>query len=128
VLSGSRAVPSAVLVALNTEADRAASTQVAADLRARDIACEVAPTPAKFGKQIRFAERRGIPYVWFVQQDGTHQVKDIRSGEQVEADPSTWTPPEADVRPAIITTATSSTATSSTATSSTASSETEENQ
>ena len=27
------------------------------------------------------------------------QVKDIRTGEQVEADPATWTPPEADLRP-----------------------------
>src|SRR6478672_1128927 len=93
VLSGDRSVPSAVLVALNTEEDRTASTQVAAALRQRDIACEVAPSPAKFGKQIRFAERRGIPYVWFVQADGTNQVKDIRSGEQVDADPATWTPP-----------------------------------
>ena len=106
VLSGSRPVPSVALVALNNEDDRAASTAVAAALRARDIACEVAPAPAKFGKQIRFAERRGIPYVWFVQADGSHQVKDIRSGEQVEADPATWTPPEADLRPTIISTAT----------------------
>ena len=109
VLSGSRPVPSVALVALNSEDDRAASTRVAAALRARDIACEVAPSPAKFGKQIRFAERRGIPYVWFVQADGTHQVKDIRTGDQVEADPGTWTPPEDDLRPTIISTATSHT-------------------
>jgi histidyl-tRNA synthetase len=101
VLAGSRPVPSAVLVALNTEDERGASTSVAGALRARGIACEVAPTPAKFGKQIRFAERRGIPFVWFVQADGSHQVKDIRSGEQVDADPSTWTPPDADLRPTI---------------------------
>jgi histidyl-tRNA synthetase len=103
-LVASRSVPSAVLVALNTEEDRAASTDVAAALRARDIACEVAPSAAKFGKQIRFAERRGIPYVWFVQADGTSQVKDIRTGDQVEADPATWTPPEADLRPRIVST------------------------
>src|SRR5690349_13408209 len=108
VLSGSRPVPSAVLVALNTEDDRAASTQVAAALRSRDIACEVAPSPAKFGKQIRFAERRGIPFVWFVQADGTSQVKDIRTGEQVDADPATWTPPEQDLRPTIVSTASTS--------------------
>ena len=60
--------------------------------------------PAKFGKQIRFAERRGIPYVWFVQADGTSQVKDIRSGDQVDADPATWAPPGADLRPRIIST------------------------
>jgi histidyl-tRNA synthetase len=107
-LAADRKVPSAVLVALNTEDDRATSTQVAAALRQRDIACEVAPSPAKFGKQIRFAERRGIPYVWFVRADGTHQVKDIRSGEQVDADPAAWTPPEQDLRPTIISTASTS--------------------
>jgi histidyl-tRNA synthetase len=104
VLDGDRPVPSAVLVALNAEEDRAASTAVASALRARDIACEVAPTPAKFGKQIRFAERRGIPFVWFVRADGTSQVKDIRTGDQVDADPAAWTPPEADLRPRTIST------------------------
>ena len=39
--------------------------------------------PQKFGKQIRYAERRGIPYVWFPAADGGHEVKDIRTGEQV---------------------------------------------
>ena len=102
VLEGSRPVPSVVLVAVNTEDQRAASTEVAHALRAREIACEVAPSAAKFGKQIRFAERRGIPYVWFVQGDGTHQVKDIRTGEQVDADPSTWTPPSNDLHPQVI--------------------------
>jgi histidyl-tRNA synthetase len=100
-LSASRSVPSAVLVAVVDEASRPTSSAVASRLRRRDVACEVAPDAAKFGKQIRYAERRGIPYVWFTQADGTHQVKDIRSGEQVEADPATWTPPEADLRPTI---------------------------
>lgn len=103
-LVASRSVPSAVLVAVTDEDSRTASAAVAAELRARDIACEVAPSAARFGKQIRFAERRGIPYVWFVQADGTSQVKDIRTGDQVEADPATWTPPEADLRPCIVST------------------------
>jgi histidyl-tRNA synthetase len=109
-LSASRSVPSAVLVAVVDEDSRATSSAVAADLRRRDIPCEVAPDAAKFGKQIRYAERRGIPFVWFVQQDGDagevrHQVKDIRSGQQVDADPAAWTPPEADLRPTIDSTA-----------------------
>ena len=106
VLAGSRPVPSVVLVAVNTEEQRPASAAVAAALRAREIACEVAPSSAKFGKQIRLAERRAIPYVWFVQtdDDGTvrHQVKDIRTGEQVDADPSTWAPPSHDLHPQVI--------------------------
>jgi histidyl-tRNA synthetase len=102
VLAGSRPVPSAVLVAVTDEESRPASEAVAASLRARGVPCEVAPSPQKFGKQIRFAERRGIPYVWFLTEAGP-QVKDIRSGEQVDADPDAWTPPEADLHPQIVT-------------------------
>jgi histidyl-tRNA synthetase len=64
-LSVSRDVPTCVLVALTDEQSRPASMRVAAALRARGIAAEVAPEPAKFGKQIRYADRRRIPYVWF---------------------------------------------------------------
>ncbi|MDO9378549.1 MAG: histidine--tRNA ligase [Nocardioidaceae bacterium] len=102
VLAGSRAVPSAVLVAVTTEETRAQSDLVAASLRAHGVPCEVAASAQKFGKQIRYAERRGIPYVWFTQDDGTSQVRDIRSGEQVAADPDTWSPPTDDLRPQVV--------------------------
>ena len=102
VLGASRPVPSAVLVAVVDEESRPDSEAVATALRARDIPCEVAATAAKFGKQIRYAERRGIPWVWFPGEP--HQVKDIRSGNQVEADPATWQPPEEDLRPELSTT------------------------
>jgi histidyl-tRNA synthetase len=101
LLTASRSTPSAVLVALPTDADRAACTAVASNLRSRGVATEVSPTAAKYGKQIRHAERRGIPFVWFPQEDGTHQVRDIRSGEQQAVDPATWLPPAADLRPAL---------------------------
>ncbi|MDQ4039512.1 MAG: ATP phosphoribosyltransferase regulatory subunit, partial [Actinomycetota bacterium] len=98
-----RSVPSAVFVALPDEASRDASTAVAQALRSRGIATEVAASADKYGKQIRLAERRGIPYVWFPvagPEDG-HEVKDIRSGEQVRADPNSWLPPEVDLTPQI---------------------------
>jgi histidyl-tRNA synthetase len=98
-LAVSRSVPTCVVVALPHEEQRAESDRIATALRARGIPTEVAPTAAKFGKQIRFAERRGIPYVWFPGEPDT--VKDIRSGEQIEADAATWTPPAADLHPAI---------------------------
>jgi histidyl-tRNA synthetase len=99
-------VPSAVLVALADEESRASSDLVARRLRSRGIPTEVAASPQKFGKQIRFAERRGIPFVWFppVDEDGEHQVKDIRSGDQHDADPDTWTPPAEDLRPRVVST------------------------
>jgi histidyl-tRNA synthetase len=103
VLAGSRSVPSAVLVALTDEQSRPASESVAAALRARGIRCEVAASPQKFGKQIRTADRRGIPFVWFPgTDDREHEVKDIRTGDQVVADPTTWTPPDEDARPRVV--------------------------
>jgi histidyl-tRNA synthetase len=102
VLRGSRSVPSAVLVALADEESRPDADQVATTLRGRGIPCEVAASAQKFGKQIRYAERRGIPYVWFTTTQG-HEVKDIRTGEQVPASPETWAPPDDDLRPGVVT-------------------------
>ncbi|HBX81930.1 MAG: histidine--tRNA ligase [Propionibacteriaceae bacterium] len=96
-LTASRSVPTCVLVAVDNEESRPASLAIAARLRARGISTEVAPKADKFGRQIRYADRRGIPFVWFA--DGS--VKDIRSGEQAQADPATWTPPAVDLRPTV---------------------------
>ncbi len=103
VLGASRKVPSVVLVALSDEESRADSDAVAQRLRARGIPAEVAAAPQRFGKQIRYAERRGIPFVWFPGGDEPDQVKDIRSGEQTAADPDAWRPPAADLTPTIVT-------------------------
>ncbi|WP_026549857.1 histidine--tRNA ligase [Arthrobacter sp. Br18] len=99
--SASRAVPTAVLVALPDDGAWSLAQDVAAALRGRGIPVEVAASAEKFGKQIKFADRRGIPFVWFPGPDGTHEVKDIRSGEQVTADPAVWMPPAADLRPVV---------------------------
>jgi histidyl-tRNA synthetase len=98
-LSASRSVPSAVLVAVDSEDSRAESNAIAGRLRARGIPTEVAAKAAKFGKQIQNAEKRGIPYVWFPPT----AVKDIRSGDQVDADPDVWTPHTIDLTPTIST-------------------------
>ena len=103
LLTASRSTPACVLVAVNDEAGRPTSTRIATALRARGIACEVAPKPAKFGKQIRYAERRGVPYVWFPGAgESGDQVKDIRSGDQVDAEAGSWHPPAEDLRPQIL--------------------------
>ncbi|MEV4718619.1 histidine--tRNA ligase [Micromonospora noduli] len=101
-LSVSREVPTAVLVAVTSEEQRTASNRVAEALRRRGVPTEVSPSAAKFGKQIRYAERRGIPYVWFPGAEGApDEVKDIRSGEQVTAGAGEWMPPLADVKPTV---------------------------
>jgi len=120
-LRASRSVPTCVLVAVPDDESRADCERLATTLRGRGIPTEVAPSAAKYGKQIRFAERRGIPFVWFPAGGGVAgggaagggvagggvagggEVKDIRSGDQVEADPAKWTPPAEDLRPRILT-------------------------
>ncbi|HEX3707952.1 MAG TPA: histidine--tRNA ligase [Mycobacteriales bacterium] len=101
LLDISRQVPTCVVVALPDEGSRDVCAGIAAQLRGRGIATQVAPAADKYGKQIKYAERRGIPYVWFPQPDGSGQVRDIRSGEQVDADAGQWVPLSADLRPVI---------------------------
>ena len=103
-LAATRSTPSCVLVALADESNRGQGMGVASDLRRRGIACEVSPVAAKFGKQIMFAQRRGIPFVWFPAsgEQGSDSVKDIRSGAQAVASPSSWMPPADDLRSRVI--------------------------
>ncbi|RZU61484.1 histidine--tRNA ligase [Zhihengliuella halotolerans] len=100
-VTASRSVPTAVYVTLANDDAWAEAQDVAAQLRSRGISAEVASSAEKFGKQIKFADKRGIPFVWFTQADGTHEVKDIRSGEQVAADPATWSPAPEDLTPRV---------------------------
>jgi histidyl-tRNA synthetase len=100
LVSVSRRVPSVVLIAVVDDDSRPLSETTAAALRARGISCEVAPAADKFGKQIKHADRRGIPFVWFPDADGG-TVKDIRTGEQLPADAATWNPPGPDARPTV---------------------------
>jgi len=101
MLRASRPVPTAVLVAVDSEETRATAIDVAERLRARGIPAEVAPRAEKFGRQIRYADRRGIPYVWFGGVVGG-EVKDIRTGEQIAADPNAWMPSGEDLKPKVV--------------------------
>ena len=92
-----RSVPTCVLISVADEEHRHLSDAAARALRGRGISCEVAPSAAKFGKQIRYADRRGIPFIWFPGTEGSaDQVKDIRSGDQAAADALSWEPPAED--------------------------------
>ncbi|MBA8795140.1 histidyl-tRNA synthetase [Friedmanniella endophytica] len=101
VVTASRPTPTCVLVAVDAEETRGAAVDVAQRLRRRGIAAEVAPKADKFGKQIRYADRRSIPFVWFGAAGANGEVKDIRTGEQLPADPDRWEPPDSDLRPAV---------------------------
>jgi len=91
----SRPSPAAVMVAVWNEDNRSVSDEVARNLRARGINTDVAPKAAKIGKQIRHAEQLGIPYVWFPangDEAASDQVKNIVTGEQVDASAVSWLP------------------------------------
>ncbi|NYI25721.1 histidine--tRNA ligase [Aeriscardovia aeriphila] len=95
-----RQSPATVLVGVWNEENRDASNAIARTLRSRQIASDVAPTAQKIGKQIRYASRLGIPYVWLPadpnaepgSENATDQVKNIITGEQMSADVNTWVP------------------------------------
>ena len=87
VVEADRSVPSAVLVAVVDEEHRTASDTLAEQLRGNGVACEVSPAAQKFGKQIRYAERRGIPYSSFpAPRVMPPRSRNIRSGEQTAVD------------------------------------------
>ncbi|MBB2954699.1 histidyl-tRNA synthetase [Bifidobacterium commune] len=95
----SRVSPAVVMVAVWNEDDRLECNHIAAHLRERGIAADVAPKAAKLGKQIKYADKLGIPYVWFpadtsVDAEGSDhdEVKNIITGEQVSADVKSWQP------------------------------------
>ncbi|MGB0718962.1 MAG: histidine--tRNA ligase [Bdellovibrionales bacterium] len=87
-----RVSPADVLVILNSEEDRALSAQTAATLRANGHKVELYHAPQKFSKQMAYAEKKGIPYVWMPPYRDTahHEVKNMATGEQIKADPDDW--------------------------------------
>lgn len=79
--------PTQVLVTLPNEEMRAAAQGIAQQLRARGINAEVYHAPQKFDRQLTYANKKQIPFVWF---PDTGQVKNMATGEQVAADAKSW--------------------------------------
>lgn len=97
-LDTARKSPADILMVLPAEERRAAAAGTARALRSRGVRVELYHAPQKIGKQISYAERKGIPYVWFPPFDdqGDHEVKCMKTGTQAKADPATWTAGEED--------------------------------
>ena len=91
-LEATRISPADVLVILNSEDDRAAATDIADTLRKNGNKVELYHAPQKFSKQMSYAEKKGIPFVWMPPFGDTltHEVKNMASGDQTEADPTKW--------------------------------------
>ncbi|WP_306367183.1 histidine--tRNA ligase [Nocardiopsis sp. CC223A] len=93
-IGGGRACPTDVMVVVPDAERRRDALAVGELLRSRGFNTEVFHSTAKVGKQIQYAAKKGIPFVWFppFDEDGGHEVKDMGSGEQAAADPAAWSP------------------------------------
>jgi histidyl-tRNA synthetase len=89
-----RKCPTDVLIILPDETRIGEANQVAKALRSREINVEVYPSAIKFAKQLRYANRKGIPYVWFLPfaEKQPHEVKNLKTENQYSVDPELWTP------------------------------------
>lgn len=81
--------PAQIMMILPSEEERAHAAATARILREKGYNVELYHAAKKIPDQLKYASKKGIPFVWFPFKDG-HQVKDMASGEQVPADPQTW--------------------------------------
>ena len=88
-----RKCPTDVLVCVPSDEKRIEAATVANTLRHRGMNVELYHSAQKIKKQMEYAVRKGIPFVWFPPFDdnGNHEVKNMTTGEQVHADPKSWT-------------------------------------
>ncbi len=86
--------PADIMVVLPSEGQRAEAQETAQTLRKRGFKVEVFHSGTKVRKQLAYAEKKGIPFVWFPPfgdtEDQAHEVKNMITGEQTPADPITW--------------------------------------
>jgi histidyl-tRNA synthetase len=94
-IKSDRKSPADILMVLPSQDRRSLTLATAQSLRRRGFKVETYHAPQKVGRQLGYAEKKGIPFVWFPPfEDGRpHEVKDMASGVQGEADPGDWTIP-----------------------------------
>jgi len=91
ITSGRRS-PADILMVLPSEERREDMLTTAQALRRRGYKVETYHAPQKIGKQLSYAEKKGIPFVWFPPFDagGDHEVKNMTTGEQTRANVESW--------------------------------------
>lgn len=89
-----RASRTDVLVTVFDDTQRPGALVLAKQLRGRGLNVEVYHSAQKFQKQMAYADKKQIPYVWFLPNDEQtmHQVKNMTTGAQDQADPANWLP------------------------------------
>ena len=86
--------PTEVLVAYLPGNTKSVVLEAGNRLRNRGLSVEAYHESAKLDKQLRYASKKGVSYVWFVggEANDVHEVKDMETGIQIKADPDVWIP------------------------------------
>lgn len=86
--------PADILIVLPDEDKRSLALKTAEKLRMRGFKVEMFHAASKLKRQLAYAEKKGIPYVWFPPfKDGqAHEVKNMATGEQKHSDAEIWQP------------------------------------
>jgi histidyl-tRNA synthetase len=88
-----RASRTDVLITAFDDEQRVEALKTAVSMRKRGLNVEVYHAPQKFQKQVGYADKKQIPFVWFLPVEGKgHEVKNMETGEQIAADPENWKP------------------------------------
>lgn len=97
LIKPTRAARTDVLISVFDDTQRGDALALAKHLRERDLNVEVYHNATKLQKQLAYADKKQIPYVWFLPnaEQPQHQVKNMESGVQFNADPKTWLPGQA---------------------------------
>jgi len=84
--------PADILICLPEEEARSTMMQAAQDLRGKGYKVETFHSPSKIKRQLAYAEKKGIPYVWFPPFSGNsdHEVKNMLDGTQSKTTPESW--------------------------------------
>jgi histidyl-tRNA synthetase len=82
--------PADIMMILPSEEERHYAAATARRLRERGYKVEMYHAARKIPDQIKYASKKGIPYVWLPFADG-HQVKNMNTGDQTPANPEDWT-------------------------------------
>ena len=86
--------PTEILVIHSKDAPYEFVKETSETLRRRGFNVEQYHEDRKLNAQLKYAEGKGIPWIWFPpnETEGEHQVKNSVSRIQKPADPTTWTP------------------------------------
>jgi histidyl-tRNA synthetase len=84
LITTSKKSPTEVLITLSAPEKMPTAFSVSREFRKLGINTEVFHKAAKFGKQIEYADKKGIPWVVFINDDGSLEAKDLRTKEQLK--------------------------------------------